>query len=239
VQKGVFFKEDFESLILKKTITKLIDPRLVFSSLKNSKEAIWGILLFSGYLTLAQSPNLSRTRFSCKLAIPNQEILTFFQDMIQDFFSETFYTPLPDLLQDLCAGNVEDFSKKFEQLIMNVFSSHDIPKEEPERVYHVFVLGLLSSLQEQNYDIKSNRESGLGRYDVCLFPKDPAGLGIILEFKKAGDEEKDLKKLALSAVAQIEKLQYVSDLKSKGIEKILALGFAFQGKLVSIEHKFF
>jgi hypothetical protein len=239
VQKGVFFKEDFEMLILRETITNSVDPRLVFSALKSSKEAIWGILFFSGYLTLAESPDLSRTRFSCKLTVPNEEILTLFQDMIQEYFTETFFVPLPDLLHDLCAGNVLAFSKKFEQLIMNVFSAHDIPKEDPERVYHAFVLGLLSSLQDQNYEIKSNRESGLGRYDVCLFPKAPGGLGVILEFKKAGEEEKDLKRLAVSAIAQIEKLQYVTELQARGTEKILALGFAFQGKVVSIEHKFF
>ncbi len=238
LQKGMFFKEDFERLVLRDSIDKIVDQGLVFAGLKNSKEAIWGLLLFSGYLTLVQPPNLSRTRFSCKLAIPNQEILTLFQDMIQDYFSEVFSTSLPEILKDLIAGNVQAFSTKFEALVMNVFSSHDVPKDEPERVYHAFVLGLLASLQEENYEIKSNRESGLGRYDVCLFPKNSEGLGIVIEFKKATEGEKDLKALACLAITQIQSLNYITELKSRGIQKILALGIAFQGKLVSIKDKF-
>lgn len=235
-QKGVFFKEEFETLVLGGVITKLVDEGLVFASLKKAKEAIWGLLLFSGYLTLTEMPNLSRTRFSCKLTVPNQEILALFQDMIQDYFTETCSIALPDLLQDLLAGNVRAFSTKFEQLILEVFSVHDL-SGEPERVYHAFVLGLLASLQEEGYEIKSNRESGLGRYDVCLFPKNPEALGVILEFKK-GEEGEDLPKLAKSAIKQIETLAYLTELKSRGIQKVLALGMAFQGKLVSIQDKF-
>jgi hypothetical protein len=237
-QKGVFFQEDFETLLLGASITKFIDEGLAFTSLKNSKEAVWSLLLFSGYLTFAEFPDLSRTRLSCKLIIPNQEVLFLFQDMIQEYLSDTFSTSMPALLTDLIAGNVKAFSRKFEELIMSIFSSHDVPKEEPERVYHAFVLGLLSSLEEENYEIKSNRESGLGRYDVCLFPKNPERLGLLLEFKKAKEQETDLQTLADSAIAQIETLHYVTELKSRGVSKILALGMAFQGKKVVIQHSF-
>ena len=237
-QKGIFFKEDFETLVLGGSITKLVDQGLVFASLKSSKEAIWGLLLFSGYLTLAETPSLSRTRISCKLTVPNQEVLDFFQDTIQDYFIETCSIPLPDLLRDLITGNVKAFSEKFQEMILNIFSTHDIPKGAPERVYHAFVLGLLASLPEEGYELKSNRESGLGRYDVCLFPKDPKGLGIILEFKKAEKGQKNLKELATLAITQIQSLQYVTELKSRGVQRILALGMAFQGKLVSIQDKF-
>ena len=98
-------------------------------------------------------------------------------------------------------------------------------------------LGLLAPLQEESYEIKSKRESGHGRYDVCLFPKNPEGLGIILEFKKAKEDEKNLQELARLALLQTEKLQHVTELKSRGIQKILALGVAFQGKNVSVEDK--
>ena len=239
IQKGVFFKEDFETLVLGGVIKKTVDQGLVFASLKNSKDAIWGLLLFSGYLTLTQMPNLSRTRFSCQLKIPNQEILSLFQDMIQDYLTEAFSSSLPDLLRDLISGNVKAFSLQFKELILNIFSFHDLSQKEPERVYHAFVLGLLASLQEENYEIKSNRESGLGRYDVCLFPKNPEGLGVILEFKKADENEKDLANLANEAILQIENLHYVTELKNRGVQKILALGMAFQRKQVFIRDKFF
>ncbi|MES2200285.1 MAG: AAA family ATPase [Chlamydiota bacterium] len=236
-QKGVFFKEDFETLILEGAITKLVDEGLVFTSLKKSKEAVWGLLLFSGYLTLASPPILDGILYSAELKIPNQEILALFQDMMREYFTETFSTSWTGLLDYLITGNVEAFSEEFQELILDVFSVHDIPKNAPERVYHAFVLGLLASLKG-TYEIRSNKESGLGRYDVCLIPKNREKLGIILEFKKAKKEEKDLKALASSAIAQIETLHYVTELKSCGIKKILALGMAFQGKLVYIEDKF-
>ncbi|MES2198995.1 MAG: AAA family ATPase [Chlamydiota bacterium] len=236
IQKGVFFKEDFETLLLGKTITKSVDEGLVFASLKNSKESVWGLLIFTGYLTFAAPPILDGILYSCELKIPNQEILMLFQTMIREYLTEAYPTSWTDLLKDLTSGNVKAFSKKFELLILDIFSAHDIPNDEPERVYHAFVLGLLASLQK-DYEIKSNRESGLGRYDVCLFPKDPKGLGIILEFKKAKEKEKDLKKLASSAIKQIQTLHYVTELKSRGIQKILALGMAFQGKVVNIQDK--
>ena len=236
-QKGVFFKEDFETLVLEGTITKLVDEGLVFVSLKKSKEAVWGLLLFSGYLTLASPPILDGILYSAELKIPNQEILALFQDMMREYFTETFATSWTDLLHHLVTGNVEAFSEEFQELILDVFSVHDIPKNAPERVYHAFVLGLLASLKG-TYEIKSNRESGLGRYDVCLIPKNREKLGIILEFKKAQKKEEDLKALASSAITQIQSLHYVTELKSRGVQKILALGMAFQGKLVCIEDKF-
>ena len=120
---------------------------------------------------------------------------------------------------------------------MEIFSSHDISKNAPERVYHAFVLGLLVSLKE-TYEIKSNRESGIGRFDVCLFPKNLEDFGIILEFKKAKKGEKDLESLAELALRQIESLHYVTELNSRGVQKVLALGLAFQGKQVFIREKF-
>ncbi len=99
-------------------------------------------------------------------------------------------------------------------------------------------LGLLASLSELGYEIKSNRESGFGRYDVCLFPKDTSKLGIIFEFKKATDKTKNLSGLADFAIKQIEKLHYVTELKSRGVQKILALGFGFKGKDVHVKSKF-
>jgi hypothetical protein len=237
IQKGLFFKEDFEKLILGESITKLVDEGLIFASLENSKEAIWGLLLFSGYLTLNNEPILDGTLYSSEIKIPNQEILFLFQGLMREYFNEIFPSSWEDLLQDLITGNTKRFSEKFSLLILEIFSSHDIPKEEPERVYHAFMLGLLVSLQK-DYEIKSNRESGLGRYDLCLFPKKPNTLGIILELKKAKNSE-DLKELASSAITQIEKLEYMTELKSRGIQKILALGIAFQGKSVSLQDKLF
>lgn len=235
-QKGIFLKEDFEMLLLGNSISKIVDEGLVFEDLKISKEAVWGLLFFSGYLTCQEPPARVGTRFSCQLAIPNQEIQALFQDMIQDYFSNQFHESWTNLIKNLLNGNIEAFSEEFKELIMEMFSVHDVPKTASEQVYHAFVLGLFASIRE-SYEIKSNRESGLGRYDICLFPKNLKHLGFILEFKKAQNDE-DLDKLAKTALDQIEDLSYITDLKARKVSTVLAIGIAFQGKKVSIKHKF-
>ncbi len=234
-QKKLFLKEDFEHLLLGHSIAKVVDEGLVFADLPKKEEAIWSLLLFSGYLTLPTPPLLRGSKLSCTLAIPNQEILSLFQDIVEDYFKNDDSFAWQRLLKDLTDGNVEEFSILFKNLIMEIFSVYDLPWADSERVYHAFVLGLLTSLRD-THEVRSNRESGLGRYDVCLFPKDPKALGILMEFKK-GKEGEDLDLLAEEALKQIQALSYTKELSSRGISKILLLGIAFQGKIVSLKGK--
>ncbi len=120
---------------------------------------------------------------------------------------------------------------------MSTFSTFDITKKKPEKVYHAFVLGLLVGLQGR-YEIKSNRESGLGRYDVMLIPKNPKDLGIVMEFKKIGDfETTDIETAFASVWKQIDNKRYAQELIDRGICRILYLAFVFKGKQVEIRHK--
>jgi hypothetical protein len=117
-------------------------------------------------------------------------------------------------------------------------SVFDVPAEESEKIYHGFVLGMLIGLGDR-YEVKSNRESGFGRYDVMVIPKDPKELGIIMEFKKVDRFEKStLEEAVVSALSQIETKHYAQELKDRGIHRILYLGFAFRGKDVLIRSKF-
>ena len=117
-------------------------------------------------------------------------------------------------------------------------SVFDVPSEESEKIYHAFVLGLLIGLKDQ-YEVKSNRESGLGRYDVMLIPKNSNDLGIVMEFKKVGRFEKiDLENAVTSALKHIEDRNYAQELLDRGVKRILYLGFAFEGKEVLIRSKF-
>lgn len=117
-------------------------------------------------------------------------------------------------------------------------SVFDVPAEESEKIYHAFVLGMLIGLKDQ-YEVKSNRESGLGRYDVMLIPKNVHNLGIIMEFKKVGPfEEIDLESAVVSALKQIEDKKYAQELMDRGVNRFLYLGFAFKGKQVLIRSKF-
>ena len=113
----------------------------------------------------------------------------------------------------------------------------DVPFEESEKIYHAFVLGLLVGLKDR-YTIKSNREAGLGRYDVMLFPKNTQELGIVMEFKKVSPSE-DLEQAAETALQQIDEKKYAHELISYGVSRVLTLGLAFKGKQVFVKSRSF
>jgi hypothetical protein len=113
----------------------------------------------------------------------------------------------------------------------------DVSGQEPEKFYHAFVLGMLVSLSRE-YALRSNRESGLGRYDVMLIPNDKSKLGIIIEFKKRSKYQKETLEQAVdAALKQIEDKKYAQELNGLGIQKILKLGIAFDGKSVLIKER--
>ncbi len=225
-------KQDVERLLLGESITKTIQEGLVFSDLKYQEHAVWGLFFFSGYLTLSKGSNVQKPEFSLK--IPNQEVYELYKSIMQNWLRE--YLPgsnLSTLLQSLITGDVEVFSELFQTLIINAMSSHDLPKNTSENIYHAFVLGLLVAL-EKTHEVKSNRESGLGRYDVCLIPKQPTDLGIVLEFKKV-KKGSTLEESVEEALLQIETKKYVTEFKSRGINQVLTLGIAFQGKQILVK----
>ena len=118
--------------------------------------------------------------------------------------------------------------------VLDNISYFDVSGNEPEKVYHAFVLGMLVSLGDK-YEINSNKESGYGRYDVMIIPKDTSKLGIIIEFKKIKDKNtKTIEKGTEEALNQIEENQYERELKKRNIEKILKLAIVFKGKNIKI-----
>ena len=236
IQGSALFKQDLELLMEGKSIIKNVNEEIVFKNLENQVDSIFGLFLFSGYLTLDAEPISGGRALQCSLRIPNQEILYLYEEIFENWLTETLPgNNLPLLLQNLIAGQIEPFSEMLQILIFNTMSYYDIPHDEPEKIYHAFILGLLVSL-EATYEVKSNRESGFGRYDVCLIPKDSSELGIIMEFKKVKEEE-NLQLAAEDALNQIEKKQYSQELLKRGIKNILTLGLAFQGKQVFIKER--
>ncbi|KZL94081.1 PD-(D/E)XK nuclease domain-containing protein [Clostridium magnum] len=114
-------------------------------------------------------------------------------------------------------------------------SYFDPAGSQSEKVYHAFVLGMLLGLGD-NYEVKSNRESGYGRYDVSVIPKATSKIGIVMEFKKVDeDEEEDLEKAADAALEQIKERDYRAELIERGVENIIELGIAFEGKRVLVK----
>ena len=234
IQGTPSMKQDMEKLLLGEPITKPIDEGTSLKDLHNNPDAVFGLFLFSGYLTLKSKPVYKNKALQCEITIPNKEIQDLYESLITEWITSTIPNRnLPALLQSLTEGNIEVFTELLQMIIINSMSFYDAIENEPERVYHAFVLGLLVALEE-THEVKSNRESGFGRYDVCVIPKDRSLLGIVIEFKKVRTE-KELKKGALDALHQIEKQNYVAEIRQLGIQKILLLGIAFHGKRISIK----
>ncbi|MCP4686658.1 MAG: hypothetical protein GY859_01330 [Desulfobacterales bacterium] len=137
------------------------------------------------------------------------------------------------LLQALVAGDLARFSELLQYFVKTMWSYYDTADPEPEKVYHAFFLGLLINL-ESRYEIRSNRESGYGRYDVMMAPRKSDGLGIIMEFKKVGKTE-SAEDVLQAALDQIRENEYESELRDRKIEKILLVAIALKGKKVNVK----
>jgi hypothetical protein len=233
---GEELKVDLEELLRGGIIEKKIDEGIAFPALQRNTTAIWSLLLYSGYLSLDSTPSFG---VPCRLRIPNFEVRALYQSMVLDWFTSSIEeSKYHALLESLTSGDVDTFSKIFQHFMLSSVSVFDVPAEESEKIYHAFVLGMLIGLKE-THEVKSNRESGYGRYDVMVIPKNPKNLGIIMEFKKNEASEKvDLETTAQSAMKQIVERKYCQELHDRGIERVLYLAFAFKGKEVLIRSKF-
>ncbi|MDR3623536.1 MAG: AAA family ATPase [Chlamydiales bacterium] len=228
-------KADIEELLRGGIVEKTIEDGVIFPGLEQDPSSIWSLLLYSGYLTIDTTPSYG---VPCQLKIPNIEVSELYKTMILDWFKTSIHEhKYRMLLNSLVSGDIDTFSQLFKEFMISSASVFDVSAEESEKIYHAFILGMLVGLKDQ-YEVKSNRESGLGRYDVMLIPKNTNDLGIIMEFKKVGRfEEIDLEKAVLAALKQIEDKQYAQELLDRGVSRILYLGFAFEGKRVLIRSK--
>ncbi|AWK50050.1 AAA family ATPase [Clostridium beijerinckii] len=227
-------KIELEDLIVGKSITKAIDENIVMGEVEDSNENIWGFLLLSGYLKTIKKETIDGMR-QCELQIPNKECLIFYKNIIKKWFLESMTNErYEEMLRTLIHGDIKSFGALFKGFVINNISYFDVSGKEPEKVYHAFVLGMLVSLTD-TYEVKSNKESGYGRYDVMIIPKDVSKQGIIIEFKKINEFLEDTIEYATKeALKQIEDKKYESELLSKGITKIIKLAIVFKNKEVEI-----
>lgn len=233
-------KTQLEELLNGKQIIVNFDEQIIFGQLEQDENAVWSLLVASGYLKVEEIEYKGMTLEPWyHLAITNLETISMFSNMFKGWFA-TASANYNEFIKAMLGGNVKAMNLYMNDIALATFSSFDVGKHfsqrsQPERFYHGFVLGLLVEVRDL-YEIRSNRESGYGRYDVMLIPKTKENDGIILEFKVKESEEKTLEETVQTALAQIEAKKYDTELLQLGVSKehIRHYGFAFEGKKVLI-----
>ena len=222
MKKRSKFRGEIQRLISGGGITTKIDDSSALRELRTKPRTIWALFLFSGYLK-AETMRLEAGKYDCELKIPNEEVLIFFQDTVMEWLSANDPDILYDMSESLTKGEGERFCEELKQFISGSLSYYDI-KGEPENTYHMILLGMFAHLSG-GYWIKSNRESGAGRYDICLKAKDKENYSAVIEIKPSADRARE-------GMEQIEEKAYLQELETEGYEKILKISLGVDGKRV-------
>ena len=242
INSSIDFKKNFGRLLRGKAINEYIREDMVFNDLEQDESLIWSLFFVAGYLKIAKrlpSKKKQSSSIYCALQIPNQEIHNFYSCLIQDWLrgkkDEKWYATF---VEHLLAGRVKEFEAGLKIILGNIASNHDVANET---FYHGLVIGFLATLNDyeiKNYEIKSNRESGQGRYDIAVIPRDPQVLGLLFELKSVEKTTTDAKlaKQVQKALQQIDDKNYVAEFRQRGIHNVSKIALVFKGKEFQLEY---
>ncbi len=232
-------KQTMEILIKGGSFKAMIDEQIVFSQLDGNIDAVWSLLLATGYLKVLGVEVIGEDKVQLyTLTLTNREVVIMFKNMVKSWFAGDTGIVYNEFIRAMLNDNVRKMNTFMNKVALHTFSSFDSgnhPSEEtqPERFYHGFVLGMVVNLADR-YKVRSNRESGYGRYDVMIEPLDKTEKAFIFEFKvlDADDEEETLADTLANARRQIDEKNYEAELIAEGFapEQIRKYGFAFKGK---------
>ncbi len=232
-------KKTIETLIRGGSFQTMLDEQIVFNQLGSSETALWSLLLATGYLKVVAAETVGeRKKEVFTLTLTNLEVSILFENMVNSWFRDNTRIPYNDFIKAMLLDDVDSMNEFMNDIALASFSNFDVSKsasskDAPERFYHGFVLGLIVDLADR-FTIKSNRESGFGRYDIMLKPHNQEkDCAYIIEFKvHKPRKEKDLEQTLANARLQIEEKQYEAELTAEGIapERIRKYGIVFRGK---------
>ena len=233
-KKSNAVKEKMISLLNGEPVEVKIKLETIIVGIENREENIWGLMLQTGYLKVIETVSLEERLY--KVALPNNEIKDLFRGMVREWFSHQVEgEDLRSILNDLVNLKLEDFERKLKKLVIEMFSYFDVGENTAESFYHAFILGMLVGLKDSYY-VKSNRESGYGRYDIMLEPKEKESNSFIMEFKIIESmEEKEVKAKIKEAKEQIKDKKYEQELKMRGFKNITKMVFVCNGKEIIME----
>ena len=232
-KKSNAVKEKMISLLNGEPVEVTIKLETIIVGIENREENIWGLMLQTGYLKVLETVNLEERLY--KVALPNNEIKDLFRGMVREWFiNKVEGENLRSILNDLVNLKLEDFERKLKKLVIEMFSYFDVGENTAESFYHAFILGMLVGLKDSYY-VKSNRESGYGRYDIMLEPKEKDKSSFIMEFKVVESmEEKEVKAKIKEAKEQIKDKRYEQELKERGFTNVTKMVFVCNGKEIEI-----
>lgn len=216
--------KDLYKLLCGEKIAAYIDTSVIYPEVQNNPYSVYSFLLVAGYLKVANIYPQSDGNFMCDVAIPNKEITFVYE---KEVLNRTNQNSLAiSISQAIFSKDTQKLQALLEDFMVKSISSIDGANEG---FYHGMMLGLCAILGNR-YKIRSNRESGLGRFDIQLMPLTKGMPGFIFEFKHTKDEHTDLSALADSALQQIEAKKYDTELRDNGVNSIISIGIAFRGK---------
>ena len=221
---SIELKEDVQKLMKHGSIIKDIDEYLIYTDIDTNIDALFSILVSTGYLKVINKI-LNEDTWTCTLTIPNKEVYIAFKKAIADKLPKTCITSLKNILNLLISGDSDAFSKEFKNFLILFTSFFDAAENLQENFYHGLFLGLVATL-EKDYVIESNKESGYGRFDIACIPKNKNNSGIILEFKVSKDKN-SLYHDADAALQQITDLKYATIFNKYPAKNIWQYGISF------------
>ena len=236
------FQSEIQTLIEGGSVEMLADPKMVFSDIKSSPNALYNLLLFSGYVTTESVKQaLDGITYICRVKIPNREVRGVFMTSVVQWVESKFKADSREyraFVSDLLSGDVPKFINLLKSYLEASASYFDSGKQA-EVLYNGFMWGLFASSVTEDYYVEKERETGAGRADLLIIPKEtsPYQIAFILEYKIANKQE-NLKTAAQTALDQIETKAYLSKIKAyKNVEKVISIGLAFTGKDVEVAFK--